>query len=91
MKPVNGWDHKAILAQGGGVFQSLLNGVAYVNIVGAANEEFIKDQGSIDNIDQRIFNAIQSMGVHTMHITIRIAPIEIFEYRNTSSSYSSQS
>ncbi|WP_370593488.1 cation-translocating P-type ATPase [Cyanobium sp. BSA11S] len=26
MKPVNGWDHKAILAQGGGVFQSLLSG-----------------------------------------------------------------
>ena len=68
----------------------LVNGVAYVNIFGAANEEFIEDQKNIDNIDQRIFNAIQPMGVHTMHIAIRIAPIEIFEYRNTSSSYSYQ-
>jgi uncharacterized hydrophobic protein (TIGR00271 family) len=69
----------------------LVNGVAYVNIVGAANEEFISDQRNMDNLDQRIFNAIQSMGVHTMHITIRITPIEIFEYSNTSSSYPYQS
>ena len=50
----------------------------------------LRIRNNIDNLDQRIFNAIQPMGVHTMHITIRIAPIEIFEYRNTSSTSSYQ-
>lgn len=63
----------------------LVNGIAYVNILGSANKDFIEDQDNIDNLDQRLYEAVRAMGIDTMKLTIRIVPIDIFDYQNISS------